>query len=132
MGMMTNSSDKRDERDELIKDLFAEAHGLRMKNEQISLYTESKIAELVKARKELLLLRQGLETIVQQRNEIQGELDPLRKDHTNLVGAHLAMTDQRDRLRARISELESSASYRIGQRMIRLFPFLRDKPSSPK
>ena len=47
MRMMTNSSDNRDDRDELIKDLFAEAHGLRMKNEQISLYTESKIAELV-------------------------------------------------------------------------------------
>ena len=132
MGMMTNSSDNRDDRDELIKDLFAEAHGLRMKNEQISLYTESKIAELVKARKELLLVRQGLETIVQQRNEIQGELDPLRQDHTNLVGTHLAMTDQRDRLRARISELETSASYRIGQRMIRLFPFFGDKPASTK
>ena len=121
-----------DERDELIKDLVAASHDLRMKNEEISVYTESKIAELTKAREDLLLVRQGLETIVQQRNEIQGELDPLRKDHTNLVGAHLAMTDQRDRLRARISELETSASYRIGQRMIRLFPFLRDKPSSPK
>ena len=126
---MTNDHD---ERDELIKDLLAASHDLRMKNEEISVYTESKIAELTKAREDLLLVRQGLETIVQQRNEIQGELDPLRKDHTNLVGAHLAMTDQRDRLRARISELETSASYRIGQRMIRLFPFLRDKPSSPK
>jgi uncharacterized protein (DUF3084 family) len=121
-----------DERDELIKDLVAASHDLRMKNEEISVYTESKIAELTKAREELLLVRQGLETIVQQRNEIQGELDPLKRDHQNLVEAHLAMTDQRDRLRARVLQLETSATYRIGQRMIRLFPFLGDKPTTTK
>jgi uncharacterized protein (DUF3084 family) len=121
-----------DERDELIKDLVAASNDLRMKNEEISVYTESKIAELTKAREELLLVRQGLETIVQQRNEIQGELDPLKRDHQNLVEAHLAMTDQRDRLRARVLQLETSATYRIGQRMIRLFPFLGDKPTTTK
>ena len=121
-----------DERDELIKDLVAASHDLRMKNEEISVYTESKIAELTKAREELLLVRHGLETIVQQRNEIQGELDPLKRDHQNLVEAHLAMTDQRDRLRARVLQLETSATYRIGQRMIRLFPFLGDKPTTTK
>jgi|694.fasta_scaffold33034_9 uncharacterized protein (DUF3084 family) len=121
-----------DERDELIKDLVAASHDLRMKNEEISVYTESKIAELTKAREDLLLVRQGLETIVQQRNEIQGELDPLKRDHQNLVEAHLAMTDQRDRLRARVLQLETSATYRIGQRMIRLFPFLGDKPTTTK
>lgn len=121
-----------DERDELIKDLVAASHDLRMKNEEISVYTESKIAELTKAREELLLVRQGLETIVQQRNEIQGELDPLKRDHQNLVEAHLAMTDQRDRLRARVLQLETSATYRIGQRMIRLFPFLGDEPTTTK
>jgi hypothetical protein len=121
-----------DERDELIKDLVAASHDLRMKNEEISVYTESKIAELTKAREELLLVRHGLETIVQQRNEIQGELDPRKRDHQNLVEAHLAMTDQRDRLRARVLQLETSATYRIGQRMIRLFPFLGDKPTTTK
>jgi uncharacterized protein (DUF3084 family) len=121
-----------DERDELIKDLVAASHDLRMKNEEISVYTESKIAELTKAREDLLLVRQGLETIVQQRNEIQGELDPLKRDHQNLVEAHLAMTDQRDRLRARVLQLETSATYRIGQRVIRLFPFLGDKPTTTK
>jgi uncharacterized protein (DUF3084 family) len=121
-----------DERDELIKDLVAASHDLRMKNEEISVYTESKIAELTKAREDLLLVRQGLETIVQQRNEIQGELDPLKRDHQNLVEAHLAMTDQRDRLRARVLQLETSATYRIGQRMIRLFPFLGNKPTTTK
>ena len=45
-----------DDRDDLIKELLAEAHGLRMKNEQISLYTESKIAELVKLQRELLTI----------------------------------------------------------------------------
>ena len=126
---MTNDHD---ERDELIKDLVAASHDLRLQNEEISVYTESKIAELTKAREELLLVRQGLETIVQQRNEIQGELDPLKRDHQNLVEAHLAMTDQRDRLRARVLQLETSATYRIGQRMIRMFPFLGDKPASTK
>jgi uncharacterized protein (DUF3084 family) len=121
-----------DERDELIKDLVAASNDLRMKNEEISVYTESKIAELTKAREDLLLVRQGLETIVQQRNEIQGELDPLKRDHQNLVEAHLAMTDQRDRLRARVLQLETSATYRIGQRMIRLFPFLGDEPTTTK
>jgi uncharacterized protein (DUF3084 family) len=87
---------------------------------------------LTKAREDLLLVRQGLETIVQQRNEIQGELDPLKRDHQNLVEAHLAMTDQRDRLRARVLQLETSATYRIGQRMIRLFPFLGNKPTTTK
>jgi hypothetical protein len=48
------------------------------------------------------------------------------------VEAHLAMTDQRDRLRARVLQLETSATYRIGQRMIRLFPFLGDEPTTTK
>ena len=63
-----------DDRDELIKELLAEAHGLRMKNEQISLYTESKIAELVKLQRELITIRDGFETVVEQRNDLESKL----------------------------------------------------------
>ncbi len=152
---MTSSTD---DRDELIKELFAEAQGLRMKNEQISQYTESKIAELVKTRRELMQVRGGIEEVVEQRNALQGQLGALTSEHDELVktrrelmqvrggieevveqrnalqgqlGAltsehdqllqvQVVMTDQRDRLRVRIAEIEASRSYRIGQRFSRL------------
>lgn len=114
---MTSSPD---DRDELIKELFAEAHGLRMKNEQISHYTESKIAELVKARRELLQIRGGIEEVVEQRNTLQGQLNALTTEYEQLLQMQVVMTDQRDRLRSRLAEIESSRSYRIGQRLSKL------------
>ena len=42
---MTTTSNE--EYDLLISELFAEAHGLRMKYEEFSQYTEAKIAEFV-------------------------------------------------------------------------------------
>ena len=114
---MTSSPD---DRDELIKELFAEAHGLRMKNEQISHYTESKIAELVKARRELLQIRGGIEEVVEQRNTLQGQLNALNAEYEQLLQMQVVMTDQRDRLRIRLAEIESSRSYRIGQRLSKL------------
>jgi len=109
-----------DDRDELIKDLFTEAHGLRMKNERISQYAETKIAELVKTRRELLQTRGGLEELVEQRNKLQGQLDALTSEHGQLIDMHSAMADQRDRLRTRIAAVEASRSYRIGQRLSRI------------
>ena len=41
------------EQEQLIADLLEEAHALRMKYEEFSLYTEAKIAEFVIARKAL-------------------------------------------------------------------------------
>ena len=114
---MTSSTD---DRDELIKELFAEAQGLRMKNEQISQYTESKIAELVKTRRELMQVRGGIEEVVEQRNALQGQLNILTGEHDQLLQMQVVMTDQRDRLRVRIAEIEASRSYRIGQRLSRL------------
>jgi hypothetical protein len=35
------------------------------------------------------------------------------------------MTDQRDRLRERMAAVEASREYRLGQRLIRFFPFLK-------
>lgn len=125
---MITMSDTNDDRDELITDLLAESHGLRMKNERISQYTESKISELVKVKRELLMSRQGLETIVEQRNALQGELDHLGREQDVIHEAYVAMTDQRERLRLRLAQLEASQSYRVGQKLLRLFPFLKEKP----
>ena len=108
------------DRDDLIQELFTEAHGLRMKNEQISQYIEAKIAELVKTRRELLQTRGGLEELVEQRNKLQGQLAALTSEHDQLIEMHSGMTDQRDRLRTRIATVEASRSYRIGQRLSRI------------
>jgi hypothetical protein len=118
--MLRRMTSSPDDRDELIKELFAEAHGLRMKNEQISHYTESKISELVKTRRELLQVRGGIEEVVEQRNTLQGQLGAITGEHDQLLQMHAVMTDQRDRLRIRIAEIESSRSYRIGQRLGRI------------
>lgn len=115
---MTSSPD---DRDELIKELFAEARGLRMKNEHISQYIESKISELVKTRRELLQVRGGIEEVVEQRNALQAKLNSLSGEHDQLLQMQVAMTDQRDRLRVRVAEIEASKSYRIGQRLSRFF-----------
>lgn len=111
---MTSSPD---DRDDLIKELFAEARGLRMKNERISQYTENKIAELVKTRRELLQVRGGIEEAVEQRNSLQSQLAALTNEHEQLLQMQVVMTDQRDRLRIRMAEIEASRSYRIGQRL---------------
>ncbi len=90
-----------DDRDDLIKELFTEAYGLRMKNEEISQYVETKIAELVKTRRELLQTRGGLEELVEQRNKLQGQLDALTSEHGQLIEMHSGMTDQRELLQTR-------------------------------
>ena len=116
-----------DDRDELIKELLAEAHGLRMKNEQISLYTESKISELVKLQRELITIRDGFETVVEQRNNLEGKLAQVNTELEHLGTIYTAMTDQRDRLRGRVAEVETSRAFRIGQRFIRIVPFLKER-----
>ena len=95
-----------DDRDDLIKELFAEAHGLRMKNEQISQYVETKIAELVKTRRDLVQMSGGFEEIVEQRNTLQGQLDTVTAEYGHLIEMNSVMTDQRDRLRTRVVALE--------------------------
>lgn len=111
---MTSSPD---DRDELIAELAEEARGLRMKNERISQYIEGKIAELVNTRRELLQVRGGIEEAVEQRNSLAGQLAALTAEHEQLLQMQVAMTDQRDRLRTRMAEIETSRSYRIGQRL---------------
>ena len=85
---MTNDHDERDgaDRDQLIKELLAESFAIRTKSEHLSQYVETKIAELVKTKRELDSiknddeigrLRAGIEVANQQRNELQANLTHL-------------------------------------------------------
>lgn len=121
-----------DDRDELIKELLEEAHGLRMKNEQISLYTESKIAELIKLQRELVTIRDGFETVVEQRNDLEAELARVNTELEHIGTIYTSMTDQRDRLRGRVAEVENSRAFKIGRRVIRIVPFLHEKQAPPQ
>jgi uncharacterized protein (DUF3084 family) len=138
--MLKEMSNGADDRDELIKQLLAESFGLRTKAEQLSQYVETKVAELVKTKRELsnvlnesvrkqleedvVRLRSGIEEATKQRNELQGQLDALLAEHEQLGVAHTQMTDQRDRLRTRMAEIEASGEYRLAQRLVRWFPFI--------
>ena len=129
---MTDDHDERDEvdRDQLIKELLAESFALRTKSEHLSQYVETKIAELVKTKRELDSiknddeigqLRAGIETANQQRNELQAKLDALIGEHEHLEEVHLQMTSQRDRLRERMAQVDSSPEYRLAKQLKRLF-----------
>jgi chromosome segregation ATPase len=123
-----------DERDQLIADLLEEAHGLRMKLEDFSQYTEAKVAEFVQARKTLTDER---DQAVQQKSLAVNDLDVLRRRqdelHLQLVEMNKKMheleaqveqlTRQRDRARERVRALESSWAYRLYSRV--RYPFGR-------
>ena len=122
---MTESTD---ERDQLIADLLEEAHGLRMKLEDFSQYTEAKVAEFVHARKALTDER---DQAVRQRSFAVNDLEVLRRRqddlHLQLVEMNKKMrelereieqlTIQRDRARERVRALESSRAYRLYSRL---------------
>jgi len=129
---MTNDHDGSDEvdRDQLIKELLAESFALRTKSEHLSQYVETKIAELVKTKRELDSiknddeigqLRAGIETANQQRNELQAKLDALVSEHEHLEEVHVQMTGQRDRLRERMAQVDASPEYRLAKRLKRIF-----------
>ena len=117
-------------RDQLIKELLAESFALRTKSEHLSQYVETKIAELVKTKRELDSiknddeigqLRAGIETANQQRNELQAKLDALIGEHEHLEEVHVQMTGQRDRLRERMAQVDASPEYRLAKRLERIF-----------
>ena len=129
---MTNDHDGSDgvDRDQLIKELLAESFALRTKSEHLSQYVETKIAELVKTKRELDSiknndeigqLRAGIETANQQRNELQAKLDALIGEHEHLEEVHVQMTGQRDRLRERMAQVDASPEYRPAKRLKRIF-----------
>jgi len=123
-------SDDEVDRDQLIKELLAESFALRTKSEHLSQYVETKIAELVKTKRELDSiknddeigqLRAGIETANQQRNELQAKLDALIGEHEHLEEVHVQMTGQRDRLRERMAQVDASPEYRLAKRLKRIF-----------
>ena len=129
---MANEHDERDgvDQDQLIKELLAESFALRVKSEYLSQYVETKVSELVKTKRELDSikndeeigrLRAGIETANQQRNELQAKLDSLISDHEHLEAVHVQMTNQRDRLRERMAQVDASPEYRLAKRLKRIF-----------
>ena len=145
-------SDAEIDQEQLIKELIAESFALRTKSEHLSQYVETRIADLVKTRSELSTikgeseleirrlkseseleirrLRAGIETANQQRNELQDKLDSLISEHEALGEANLQMTSQRDRLRDRMAQVDSSPEYRLAKRLRRIFGvILKDAPT---
>ena len=122
-----------DDRDELIKELLAESFGLRTKAEHLSQYVESRVAELVKLKKVLLKhengeelealhieirqLRSALEELNAARNKSDRDLREMMESFDQLNSVHLELITQRDRLRSRISEIESTRTFRIARRL---------------
>ncbi|MEY4400980.1 MAG: hypothetical protein RL072_845 [Actinomycetota bacterium] len=117
-----------DERDQLIADLLEEAHGLRMKLEDFSQYTEAKVAEFVQARKALSeerdravqqssLAVHDLDVLRRRQDELHLQLVEMTKRLRELESQVERLTQQRDRARDRVRALESSRSFRIVSRI---------------
>jgi hypothetical protein len=98
------------EQEQLIADLLKEAHGLRMKYEEFSLYTESKVAEFVIARKALTEER---DRAVHHRGLAEMDLEVLRRRQEQLHEQLVKAVRQRDRARERIAALEASRAVRL-------------------
>ena len=125
-----------DNRDELIKELLAESFGLRTKAEHLSQYVESRVAELVKLKKvlqkhesgeqlqalqgEISQLRSALEELNALRNRSDRDLREMVEGFDQLNSDHLELTAQRNRLRNRVAEIESTRTFRIAQRLDRI------------
>jgi uncharacterized coiled-coil DUF342 family protein len=125
-----------DDRDELIKELLAESFDLRTKAEHLSQYVESRVAELVKLKKvlhkhesgeelqalqsEISQLRSALEELNALRNRSDRDLREMVESFDQLNSAHLELTAQRNRLRNRVTEIESTRTFRIAQRLDRI------------
>jgi len=120
-----------DERDQLIADLLEEAHGLRMKLEDFSQFTEAKVAEFVIARKSLTeerdrAVHQGslavndLEVLRRRQDELHRQLIDTTAKLREVEARADRLIQQRDRARERVRALESSRSYRLVMRLRRL------------
>jgi len=125
---MTESAD---ERDQLIADLLEEAHGLRMKLEDFSQYTEGKVAEFVLARKSLTqerdsaqqhlaLAQHDVEVFRLRQDQMQRQLIEMTKTLDELNAKVERLTKQRDNARSRVRALETSRGVRITARLNKL------------
>lgn len=113
-----------DDRDQLIADLLEEAHGLRMKLEEFSQYTESKVAEFVVARKSLTkerdaaehqhsLVQHDLEVFRRRQLQMQDDLIQMSSQIRELEVRIDQLTAERDDALARVRRLESSSAARF-------------------
>ena len=105
------------EQEQLIADLLEEAHGLRMKYEEFSLYTESKVAEFVIARKALTEER---DRAVHHRGLAEMDLEVLRRRQEQLHEQLVKAVRQRDQARKRVAALEASRAVRFAVRLRKL------------
>ena len=121
-------SELADERDQLIADLLEEAHGLRMKLEDFSQYTESKVAEFVLTRNALTgerdstahrlgLTEHDLAVLRRRQEQMQRDLVETQA-RLQLVEARVVrFVMQRDIARERVKALEASRAVRIASRL---------------
>ena len=127
----TNSEDH----DLLISELFAEAHGLRMRYEEFSQYTEAKIADFVDAKQTLEILlaqrtadfvdaKQTLENLLAQRTQdlaiTNAQRAQIQAELVSLTARVDKLISQRNKARQRVKFLESSRGYRFEQKLRRL------------
>ena len=116
--------DSPDDRDQLIADLLEEAHGLRMKLEDFSLYTESKVAEFVLARKSLTEERDSAQHHLQlAQHDVQVfrlRQDQMQQQLIEIEARTEKLIKQRDAARARVQALEASRAVRIATRLRKL------------
>ena len=123
--------DTTDERDQLIADLLEEAHGLRMKLEDFSQYTESKVAEFVLARKQLTeerdsatqlrsLAQHDVEVLKRRQEQMQHQLIELNTKLRDTEARLTQLTAERDKAQQRVQFLESLGIVRFGLRLRRL------------
>ena len=120
-----------DERDQLIADLLEEAHGLRMKLEDFSQYTESKVAEFVIARKafveersasqqHLVLAQHDIEVFRNRQDQMQRQMIEMNAKVRAMEQRVERLIKQRDAARERVRALESSRAVRIAARLRKL------------
>ena len=120
-----------DERDQLIADLLEEAHGLRMKLEDFSQYTESKVAEFVIARKafeeersasqqHLVLAQHDIEVFRNRQDQMQKQMIEMSAKVRAMEQRVERLIKQRDAARERVRALESSRAVRIAARLRKL------------
>lgn len=123
--------DTTDERDQLIADLLEEAHGLRMKLEDFSQYTESKVAEFVLARKQLTeerdsatqlrsLAQHDVDVLKRRQEQMQQQLIELNTKLRDTEARLTQLTAERDKAQQRVQFLESLGVVRFGLRLRRL------------
>lgn len=120
---MNVSTLNQEEYDLLVAELFAEAHGLRMKYEAFSQYTEAKIAEYELERKPMAT---KLEQLTRDLAVVNAQRAQIHADLVELTSKIDKLTAQRDNARSRVKALESARSYKVARRLRRVLPgFLR-------